>query len=91
MTGYEYEEFKKWNIAISKKQDEMREKARVIEKKYLHLNRTRSCNPETFLFEIATTDKLSIEERIKDLRIYMEHIKAEAQVDALMDILHIYH
>lgn len=91
MTGYEHDEFKKWNIAISKKQDEMREKARAIEEKYLRLNRTRSCNLETFLWEIATTNGILWEEKIEDMRVYMEHIKAEAQVDALVDILHIYH
>lgn len=91
MTGFEHEEFKKWNIAISKKQDEMREKARAIEEKYLRLNGRRSCNPETFLQEIATTNGVLQQEKIEDMRIYLEHIKAEAQVDALCDILHIYH
>lgn len=90
MTKYEKEEFKKWNIEISKFETKMRETARIIECKYLELNGSRSCNPETFIFEIANTNKLTQEERLKDMHDYIKYLESCAKGRALGDILHIY-
>ncbi len=91
MTKFEKSEFKKWNIEISKNEMAYREKAKLIEKKYLKLNGSRSCNPETFIFEIATTENVLQEEKIKDIRIYIAYLESCAKSQALRDILHIYH
>lgn len=91
MTTYEKNEFKKWNIDITINEEKQNEVANQIEYKYLKLNHKRSCNPETFIFEIATTETISSEERIKDIRDYIEYLNARAKSRALSDILHIYH
>lgn len=90
MTKYEKNEFKKWNIEISVNEMNANEKASAIESKYLKLNGSRSCNPETFIFEIATTETVSKEERLSDIRIYISYLESCAKGRALSDILHIY-
>lgn len=90
MTKYEKNEFKKWNIEISKNEMTACEKAREIEQKYLKLNHSRSCNPESFIFEIATTENVTPKERIKDIWIYISYLESCAKGRALSDILHIY-
>ena len=90
MTRYERDEIKKWNIAISKAEAKASEKAREIENKYLGLNGSRSCNPERFIFEIATTAGLAQEEKLTDIRDYVHYLNCCAKGDALSDILHIY-
>ncbi len=90
MTKKEHEEFKKWNIEITRNEFEKDEVARKIESKYLTLNKKRSCNPEWFILEIAKTEGVSDEEKVKDIRDYILHIEASAKARALSDILHIY-
>ena len=90
MTKYEKNEFKKWNIEISKNEMTAREKARVIESKYLELNGSRSCNPERFILEIAVTESVEQEEKITDIRTYLSYLESCAKGRALSDILHIY-
>lgn len=91
MTTREKNEFKKWNIDITVNKEKQNELANKIEYKYLKLNGRRSCNPETFIFEIATTEAIDQKERIRDMRDYIEYLKARAKSRALSDILHIYH
>lgn len=90
MTKYEKDEFKKWNIEISVNETQASEKARAIEEKYLKLNGSRSCNPERFIFEIATTETISKEERLLDIQRYLSYLESCAKGRALGDILHIY-
>lgn len=90
MTKYEKDEFKKWNIEISVNETQASEKARAIEEKYLKLNGSRSCNPERFIFEIATTESISKEERLLDIQRYLAYLESCAKGRALGDILHIY-
>lgn len=90
MTKYEKSEFKKWNIEISKCEMTACEKARLIENKYLKINGSRSCNPERFILEIATTESVSQEERVADIRVYVLYLESCAKGRALSDILHIY-
>lgn len=90
MTNKEMNEFKKWNVEITKNNEAAREVAREIEEKYFRINGTRSCNPETFVFEIANTQSVAQEERIHDMRNYIDSLKKGAQLDALFGILHIY-
>lgn len=66
------------------------EKARIIENKYLKLNGSITCNPERFIFEIATTETVSKEERFSDIRNYVAYLESCAKGRALSDILHIY-
>ncbi len=89
MTKYEKNEFKQWNINISINEEKQNKLADSILLKYLKLNGHYSCNPETFIFEIATTEIFPKEERIKDIRDYIEYLKATAKVSALFEILHI--
>ena len=89
MTTREKNEFKKWNIDITVNEEKQNELANKIE--YFKLNGSRSCNPETFILEIATTEKIDREERIRDIGDYIEYLKARAKSRALSDILHIYH
>lgn len=90
MTKYEKEEFRKWNIEISKNEIKADEIAREIFNKYLSINKSASCNPESFIFQIANTTTVSPEERMKDIRLYIKSIEAQAKGKALSDILHIY-
>lgn len=90
MTKYEKEEFRKWNIEISRNEIKADEIAREIFSKYLSINKSSSCNPETFIFQIAHTMTVSPEERINDIRLYIKWIEAAAKGKALSDILHIY-
>ena len=90
MTKYEKDEFKKRNIEISVNETQASEKARAIEEKYLKLNGSRSCNPERFIFEIATTETISKEERLLDIQRYLSYLESCAKGRALGDILHIY-
>lgn len=90
MTKYEKDEFEKWNIEISKNEMAACEKARVIESKYLELNGSRSCNPERFILEIATTKNVEQDEKLTDIRNYVSYLESCAKIRALKDILHIY-
>lgn len=90
MTTREKNEFKKWNIDITVNEEKQNELANKIEYKYFKLNGSRSCNPETFIFEIATTEAIDKEERIRDIGDYIEYLKARAKGRALSDIIHIY-
>lgn len=90
MTNYERTEFKKWNIDITENEDKQCEVGYAIEEKYFRLNGSRSCNPETFIYEIATAEGVSREEKIQDIGKYVKCMEAMAKVDALLAILHIY-
>lgn len=90
MTKYEKSEFRKWNIEISKNETIAEEKARAVEMKYLNINGSRSCNPERFLYEIATSKSVGFDEKIRDMRIYISYLESCAKGKALSDILHIY-
>lgn len=90
MTEYEKDEFKKWNAEISKNEMAACVKARAIESKYLNLNGSRSCNPERFILEIATTENVEQDEKLTDIRNYVSYLESYAKVRALDDILHIY-
>jgi hypothetical protein len=90
MTKYEKNEFKKWNIEIGKNEMTACEKAREIENKYLNLNGSRSCNPERFILEIATTESVEQDEKLTDIRNYVSYLESCAKGRALGDILHIY-
>ncbi len=91
MTSYEKQEFSKWNKNITTDQHIGIHTAREIETKYLRLNGSRSCNPETFILEIAETIFQSREEKIQDIGDYLSYIRAVAKAEALYEILHIYH
>lgn len=90
MTKYEKSEFRKWNIEIAKNEEIAKEKASAIEAKYLNIHGRRSCNPERFLFEIATSKSVEFDEKIRDMRIYISYLESCAKSKALSDILHIY-
>lgn len=89
MTKHEKEEFRKWNIEISQNQIKADEVAREIRNKYLSINKHISCNTERFIFQIANTTVVSPEERMNDIRLYVEWAEARAKGEALSDILHI--
>ena len=89
MTKYEKEEFRKWNIEISQNEMKTDEIAREIMNKYLSINKSMSCNPESFIFQIANTTTVPQEERMHDIRLYIEMIEARAKGKALSAILHI--
>lgn len=90
MTKYEKEEFRKWNIKISQNEMKADEIAREIMNKYLSINKSASCNPESFIFQIANTPTVPPEERMNDIRLYIAMLEAQAKGRALSDILHIY-
>ena len=90
MTKYEKKEFRKWNIEIGKNEIEADDVAVEIWNKYMSINKSVSCNPETFIFEIANTTTVSPEERIDDIRLYIKWIEAKAKGEAVSGILHIY-
>ena len=90
MTKYERDEFRSWNIEISKNEKAAYEKARTIEGKYLKLNGSRSCNPERFILEIANTKNVKQYEKLTDIRNYVLYLESCAKARALSDILHIY-
>ncbi len=90
MTKYEKKELRDWNIEISINEEKAKKLAEKIEYKYFKLNGSRSCNPETFIFEIATTETIDREERIRDMRDYIDYLKASSKVSALLSILHIF-
>lgn len=89
MTNYERTEFKKWNIDISRNEKVACEKAEEIRSKYFNLNGSISCNPETFIYEIATTEGVSREEKIQDIGKYVKCLEAGAKLESLFAILHI--
>lgn len=88
MTKTEKEAFVQWNKSITAEHDKTMMAAEEIESKYMRINGTRSCNPETFILEIATTTEVDEEERIQDIRIIIDYMKGRAKWDALIDILH---
>ena len=90
MTKYEKGEFRRWNIQISRNEIKAEEIAKEVWSKYLSINKCASCNPETFIFQIANTTTVSQEERINDIRLYIAMLEAQAKGRALSDILHIY-
>lgn len=85
MTKYEKDEFKKWNIEISVNEMQAREKARAVEEKYMKLNGSRSCNPERFILEIATTENVEQDEKLTDIRNYVSYLESCAKGRALGD------
>lgn len=87
MTKQEELRFSQWNREITTGANAQQEVGRAIEAKYLKLNGSRSCNPETFVFKIANTASVSRDERIRDIRDYLAVKAAEAKLDALLDIL----
>lgn len=89
LTGYEKEEFLKWNRNITLEEEQGDKTSAKILEKYLHINNRRSCNPATFIYEIANTSSLPVEERIHDIAVYVSHLEADAKAKALSDILHI--
>lgn len=90
MTYIEREEFKKWNIAITEGEHLARDKAIAIEDKYFRINESHSRENANLLFEIANTEKVDKEERLRDILDYIKYIEANAKLEALDDILHIY-
>lgn len=90
MTKYEKEEFRKWNIEIGQNEMKAEEIAREIWSKYLSINKSASCNPERFIFQIANTTTVPAEERMNDIRLYIAMLEAQAKGKAVSDILHIY-
>lgn len=90
MTKYEKDEFRSWITENSENKMAACEKARAIEHKYLKLNGLRSCNPDRFIFEIATTKNVEQDERLADIRNYVLYLERCAEARALSDILHIY-
>lgn len=90
MTKYEKEEFRKWEIEIGKNEIKADDIAVEIMNKYLSINKSMSCNPETFIFQIANTTTVSQEERMNDIRLYIKWIEAKAKGEAVSGILHIY-
>lgn len=90
MTKYEKEEFRKWNIEITQNEIKAGEIAREIRDKYFSINKSISCNPEKFIFQIANTTTVPPEERYDDIRLYIKWLAAEEKSAALSDILHIY-
>ena len=90
MTKYEKEEFRKWEIEIGKNEIKADDIAVEIWNKYSSINKSASCNPETFIFQIANTTTVSQEERINDIRLYIKWIEAQAKGKAVSDIWHIY-
>lgn len=91
MTKYEKDEFRSWSIEIRKNEMAAYEKARALVHKYLKLNGSRSCNPESFILEIAMTKNVKQDEKLTDIRHYVSYLESCAKVRALRDILHIYH
>lgn len=89
MTKHEKEEFRKWNIEITRNELKADEIAIEIMNKYMSINKSASCNPETFIFQIANTTTVSQEERINDIRLYIKWIEAAAKGKAVSNILHI--
>ena len=90
MTKREKEEFRKWNIAITQNEMEMDNIFIEVMNKYLSINKFASCNPESFIFQIANTTTVAPEERMNDILLCIKRIEAKAKGEALSDILHIY-
>ena len=90
MIKYETNEFRKWDIDVNENEMTACEKAREIKNKYLKLNGSRSCDPERFILEIATTVNVGSDKKLTDIRNYISYLESCAKGRALSDILHIY-
>ena len=91
MTKYEKKQFGQWKRGILERRDKALILRESIHEKYRLLNGDCSRLGEFVIFEIVNCEKVSMAERVSDLRKYLSCIQANAKFDSLLSILHICH